>query len=311
MTDELSGPAAVLGAGTGPHAFVADLDAPELDDDDRHHCARGLRVRVGDPMTVSDGAGRWRSCRFGPELEPDGPVVVDPDPVPLVTIGFALVKGERPELIVEADRARVDSIVPFVAALAVRPIPSAWPSGNADAARSRAEPPQPAPCRGASDALRGARRRKRRPQTASGPPSLDRPTILIGPGGGRRARPLQGPVDLRAPVLRRDGLLAARRSSAMRCWSSVSPPTGRLTARRPGRAPVPVSGAPALKFGVVHCPISAITTASQLPPRIVTVLAQGGSGRTGWRYQGRQHGSATMRQRKQPVRSRVAGSQTS
>ena len=125
MTDELSGPAAVLGAGTGPHAFVADLDAPELDDDDRHHFARVLRVRVGDPMTVSDGAGRWRSCRFGPELEPDGPVVVDPDPVPLVTIGFALVKGERPELIVQKlTELGVDAIVPFVAARSVvRPDP--------------------------------------------------------------------------------------------------------------------------------------------------------------------------------------------
>ena len=58
--DELRGPA--------PHAFVADLSAPVLDPDDRHHLERVLRMRAGDRLTVSDGAGAWRACRFGPDL---------------------------------------------------------------------------------------------------------------------------------------------------------------------------------------------------------------------------------------------------
>ena len=38
------------------HAFVADLDAPELSPDDRHHLERVLRIRTGEEISVSDGA---------------------------------------------------------------------------------------------------------------------------------------------------------------------------------------------------------------------------------------------------------------
>ena len=55
--------------------FVASLDAPELGDADRHHLERVLRLRAGDPLTVGDGAGRWRPVRFGSDLEPDGAIV--------------------------------------------------------------------------------------------------------------------------------------------------------------------------------------------------------------------------------------------
>ena len=56
------------------HAFVADLAAPVLDAGDRHHLERVLRLRSGDLLTVSDGAGRRLACRFGPALEPVGEV---------------------------------------------------------------------------------------------------------------------------------------------------------------------------------------------------------------------------------------------
>jgi 16S rRNA (uracil1498-N3)-methyltransferase len=104
------------GSGTVPHAFVVDLDAPELDPEDRHHLARVLRLRAGDGLTVSDGRGRWRPVRFGDELEPTGPVVTMSEPEPQLTIGFALVKGERPELVVQKlTELGIDRIVPFVA----------------------------------------------------------------------------------------------------------------------------------------------------------------------------------------------------
>ena len=44
-------------AGAGPLVFVDDLEQPELDDDDRHHLERVLRLRAGDPLMVADGAG--------------------------------------------------------------------------------------------------------------------------------------------------------------------------------------------------------------------------------------------------------------
>ncbi|MEL6982163.1 MAG: RNA methyltransferase PUA domain-containing protein, partial [Actinomycetota bacterium] len=53
--------------------LVEDLDHPELDDDDRKHLERSLRLRDGDGITVADGVGSWRLARLGPSVEPEGP----------------------------------------------------------------------------------------------------------------------------------------------------------------------------------------------------------------------------------------------
>jgi 16S rRNA (uracil1498-N3)-methyltransferase len=75
---------------------------------------------VGDTLTVSDGAGAWRDCRFGPELEPAGEIHDLAAPDPVLTVGFALVKGERPELIVQKlTELGIDRIVAFPAARSV------------------------------------------------------------------------------------------------------------------------------------------------------------------------------------------------
>ncbi|MCP3913145.1 MAG: 16S rRNA (uracil(1498)-N(3))-methyltransferase [Actinomycetia bacterium] len=81
----------------GPHAFVADLETPELAGEDHHHLARALRLRPGDPLTVSDGRGRWRTARFVELPEPSGPIHTVEEPIEPVTIGFTPVKGDRPE----------------------------------------------------------------------------------------------------------------------------------------------------------------------------------------------------------------------
>ncbi|MFP3901529.1 MAG: RsmE family RNA methyltransferase [Acidimicrobiia bacterium] len=99
------------------HVFVADLDRPALGDDDRHHLRRVLRLREGAEVTACDGRGGWRPCRLGrsPELEPVGDVVVDPAPAPPLTVAFAVVKGERPEMVVQKlTEVGIDRIVPFV-----------------------------------------------------------------------------------------------------------------------------------------------------------------------------------------------------
>jgi 16S rRNA (uracil1498-N3)-methyltransferase len=104
----------------GPHAFVDDLDAPDLTPEDRHHLARVLRLRPGDSLTVSDGRGGWRLCRFGEELEPVGDSHQVPRPAPVLTVAFALVKGERPEWAVQKlTELGIDRIIPFVAARSV------------------------------------------------------------------------------------------------------------------------------------------------------------------------------------------------
>ncbi len=100
----------------GPLAFVADLDRPGLDPSDRHHLERVLRLRRGAPFTVADGRGRWRTVRLGPTIEPTGPVLTEPEPAPALTVGVAMLKGDRPELVVQKlTELGVDRIAFFAA----------------------------------------------------------------------------------------------------------------------------------------------------------------------------------------------------
>jgi 16S rRNA (uracil1498-N3)-methyltransferase len=100
------------------HAFVDDLGCPALADGDRHHLLRVLRLRPAEVISVSDGSGGVRTCRLARdgELEPLDDVRRTVRPQPAITVGFALVKGERPEWVVQKlTELGVDRIVPFVA----------------------------------------------------------------------------------------------------------------------------------------------------------------------------------------------------
>jgi 16S rRNA (uracil1498-N3)-methyltransferase len=101
------------------HVFVDDLDAPVVGPDDRHHLERVLRLRVGEAVSASDGRGGFRACTFageGGRLEPAGEVERTPALSPVLAVGFALVKGEKPEWIVQKlTECGVDRILPFVA----------------------------------------------------------------------------------------------------------------------------------------------------------------------------------------------------
>ncbi|MFN2607709.1 MAG: 16S rRNA (uracil(1498)-N(3))-methyltransferase [Acidimicrobiales bacterium] len=120
------GPAAVPGAAA--HVFVADVAEPELDDSDRHHLERVLRLRRGDVVTAGDGQGRWRVCRvsagpgagLGAGLEAESDVVAEPRPSPDVTVAFSPTKGDRPEWAVQKlTELGVDRVVVFSAARSV------------------------------------------------------------------------------------------------------------------------------------------------------------------------------------------------
>src|SRR5690606_33698018 len=105
----------------GPLVFVDDLEHPELTVDDHHHLGRVRRLRRGDPVVIGDGRGSWRSGSFADRVPQDlGPVHTAPPPAPAVGVGFALVKGQKPELVVQKlTELGVDRIVPFVAARSV------------------------------------------------------------------------------------------------------------------------------------------------------------------------------------------------
>lgn len=94
------------------------MDAPVLDAGDVHHLERVVRLRAGQSVTVSDGAGRWRACRWAGagRLEPAGEVRTWPRPAPPIGVGFALVKGERGDAVVQKlTEAGADALVAFVA----------------------------------------------------------------------------------------------------------------------------------------------------------------------------------------------------
>jgi 16S rRNA (uracil1498-N3)-methyltransferase len=95
---------------------VDDLESPSLSGEDRHHLERVLRLRSGEAVTVSDGRGGWRACRYTKGgLAPDGAVAHEAPLSPPLTVGFALTKGDRPEWVVQKlTEVGIDHIVPFV-----------------------------------------------------------------------------------------------------------------------------------------------------------------------------------------------------
>ena len=216
----------------GPFVFVTDLESPELDVDDHHHLARVRRVGDGESLILGDGSGRWRSARFsGRHPAPDGRIHLAPRASPEIGVAFALVKGAKPELVVQKlVELGVDRIRPFVAARSV----VRWDAAKADAAlvrwrkvareaamqSRRAWPGTVEPLVGFDEAARtpGGCRAERDGDA----PSLDRPLILVGPEGGwdeaERTAPIPsvglGPNVLRAETaaITAGALLAALRA---------------------------------------------------------------------------------------------------
>lgn len=107
--------------------FVEDLDTPVLDADDDHHLTTVLRLRAGEAVAASDGAGGWRMCEFHPRsgraerrrpapggsgrarppaaggpgtpglLAPAGAIRRAARSEPLVEVGLSFAKAERTE----------------------------------------------------------------------------------------------------------------------------------------------------------------------------------------------------------------------
>jgi len=217
------------------HAFVDDLDAPELSPEDVHHLERVLRLRVGEELTVSDGCGGWRRCRFGPALEPIGDVRHDPRQSPLITVAFAVVKGQRPEWAVQKlTEIGVDRIVPLVSNRSVVRWPVGAPCAHVDRLRRVAREASMQSRRTwlplvgdvATFASMAVEAGVSLAHPDGDPPSLLRPTVLIGPEGGWDAAELGAVlprVRLGAHVLRTETaalvagtLLAALRDDRVR-----------------------------------------------------------------------------------------------
>ncbi len=98
------------------HVFVEDVEVPALNlrDADFHHLSRVLRLRPGEAVSASDGAGRSLACRWtgARALEPASEISYQGRPWPPLTVAFALTKGEHPEWTVQKlTEAGVDRVI--------------------------------------------------------------------------------------------------------------------------------------------------------------------------------------------------------
>lgn len=89
-------------AAASAQVLVADLERPELGDQERHHLARVLRLRDGETVIACDGRGGWRSCAWraagrGGELTPAGDAHREPAPEPRLAVWLPPLKGDRAE----------------------------------------------------------------------------------------------------------------------------------------------------------------------------------------------------------------------
>jgi 16S rRNA (uracil1498-N3)-methyltransferase len=177
----------------GPFALVDDLDAPVLSADARHHLERVLRLRAGDPMVLGDGAGRWRPAVLTADVEVTGAIESVAPPEPAITVAFALVKGDKPELVVQKlTELGVDRIVPFRAARSVVRWDDDKAAKAADRLRAVARAatqqchrpwlPEVEPVAGFDELL--GRAGVALADRAGPAPGLARPVVLVGPEGG-------------------------------------------------------------------------------------------------------------------------------
>jgi 16S rRNA (uracil1498-N3)-methyltransferase len=163
-----------------------------------HHFARVLRLRAGELVTVTDGAGALRTCAVpddfagSGELQPTGAVERHERPLPPVAIGVALAKADKPDLVVQKlTELGVDRIVLFEAERSV----VRWDADKAAKALRRLRAV-------ATEALQQSRGcflpdldlapfaalaavpGVVRADAGGAPPSLAMPLVLIGPEGG-------------------------------------------------------------------------------------------------------------------------------
>jgi 16S rRNA (uracil1498-N3)-methyltransferase len=201
--------------------FVEDLDSPELGADDAHHLGEVLRLKAGEVVVASDGAGSWRACafaapgamsrgrasarhgaanRFG--LEATGVTHLAERLLPEVEVGFSWAKAERTEwAVAKLVELGVDVLTPLVAdRTVVRPEREAASRREErlrrivrEAAMQSRRPllSRIGPTQSVEDVIgRAPAPRLALAEPGGGDLSLATPVVLVGPEGGWSPREL-------------------------------------------------------------------------------------------------------------------------
>jgi hypothetical protein len=86
-------------ADAAAQVIVDDLAAVVLEEQDRHHLVRVLRLRPGEAVVACDGAGSWRLCALTGDgaLEPTSEEVTEPAPIGAAAVWLPALKGDRAE----------------------------------------------------------------------------------------------------------------------------------------------------------------------------------------------------------------------
>lgn len=116
-------PTAIDRANAVAQVLVKDVTDPLLDDDTTHHLVRVLRVRDGEAISVSDGAGMWCIARAvvrsksDLRLLSDSEVVTEPAPEPRLGVAFApLRRTATNQLVQQCTEVGIDNLYPVITA---------------------------------------------------------------------------------------------------------------------------------------------------------------------------------------------------
>ena len=121
--------------------FVEDIKSPKLIGDNAHHAERVLRMKSGEELLVSDGAGSWARCRitYISKKETQLEILESGEEVPPeseISVLQALPKSDRAREAVELlTAAGATNIYPWQAARSIGKESDKWQSYSIEASK--------------------------------------------------------------------------------------------------------------------------------------------------------------------------------
>lgn len=112
--------------------YVDEISTPKLDGDNAHHADRVLRMKAGESLLVSDGAGNWAKCEITAITKKDVELKIiesgfEESSSPKISVLQAIPKNDRARETVELlTAAGVSNIYPWQAQRAIGKESDKW-----------------------------------------------------------------------------------------------------------------------------------------------------------------------------------------